>query len=361
MSHTSPWNNATEIPAVTIGLDLGDRTSRIYEVGATGERLTEASVRTTPAALAKYFSKRSSCRVVLEVGTHSPWVSRELARWGHEVVVANPSALYGRRRRRQRNDRRDAEFLARQGRADVKLLHPIRHRSAAAQADLALLRARDQLVQTRTGLINHVRGAVKAIGARLTRCSAEVFPRRVRAEVPEALRPALTPLLEVIAELSQRIAGYDRQLGAAIRDRHPVATRLQQPAGVGPLTALAYVLLVEDPHRFPTSRDVGAYFGLVPRLDESSDSKPQLRISKAGDALGRRLLVSAAQYILGPFGPPCDLRRYGAALAARGGKNAKKRAVVAVARKLAVLLHRLWVSETAYDPDYLATRQSRAA
>jgi transposase len=361
MSQMSRRNDATEIPAVTIGLDLGDRTSRVYEVSAAGERLREATVPTTPAALATYFGQRSPCRVVLEVGTHSPWVSRALARWGHEVVVANPSAVYGRRRRRHRNDRLDAEFLARQGRADVTLLHPIRHRSAAAQEDLALLRARDQLVQTRTGLINHVRGAVKAVGARLTRCSAEAFPRRVRAEVPAALQPALTPLLEVIGELSQRIAGYDRQLVAAIRDRHPVATRLQQPAGVGPLTALAYVLLVEDPHRFPTSRDVGAYFGLVPRLDESSDSRPQLRISKAGDALGRRLLVSAAHYILGPFGPPCDLRRYGEALAARGGKNAKKRAVVAVARKLAVLLHRLWVSETAYNPDYLATRPRRAA
>jgi len=356
MSHTSHQNYATGIPAVTIGLDLGDRTSRVYEVTATGERRTEASVATTPQALAKYFGNRSACRVVLEVGTHSPWVSRELARWGHEVVVANPSAVYGKKRRRQRNDRLDAEYLARQGRADVQLLHPIRHRSAAAQEDLALVRARDQLVHTRSGLINHVRGAVKSLGGRLSRCSAEAFPRHVRDEVPTALRAALTPLLEVIAEVSRRIADYDRQLAQAIRARHPVAARLQQPAGVGPLTALAFVLLVEDPHRFRQSRDVGAYFGLVPRLDDSSDSTPQLRISKAGDKLGRRLLVSAAHYILGPFGPPCDLRRHGEAIAHRGGKNAKKRAVVAVARKLAVVLHRLWVSERAYDPEYQANR-----
>lgn len=356
MSHMSQQNYATEIPAVTIGLDLGDRTSRVYELSATGERLAEASVATTPKALAKYFGSRPACRVVLEVGTHSPWVSRELARWGHEVVVANPSAVYGKRRRRKRNDRLDAEYLARQGRADVQLLHPIRHRSAAAQEDLALLRARDQLVQTRTGLINHVRGAVKSLGGRLSRCAAEAFPRQVRDEVPAALHAVLMPMLDVIAEVSRRIAAYDRQLAQAIRTRHPVAARLQQPAGVGPLTALAYVLLVEDPHRFRKSRDVGAYFGLVPRLDDSSDSTPQLRISKAGDELGRRLLVSAAQYILGPFGPPCDLRRYGEAIAQRGGKNAKKRAVVAVARKLAVLLHHLWVSEVPYDPEYRAHR-----
>jgi transposase len=336
-------------------LDLGDRTSRVYEVSAAGARLQEASVATTPQALATYFGPRPRCRVVLEVGTHSPWVARELAGWGHEVVVANPSAVYGPRRRRKRNDRLDAEFLARQGRADVQLLHPIRHRSAAAQADLALLRARDQLVATRTGLINHVRGAVKSLGGRLSRCSAEAFPRQVRDDVPAALRAALTPLLDVISAVSKQIASYDRQLARAIRERHPVAARLQQPAGVGPLTALAFVLLVEDPHRFRKSRDVGAYFGLVPRLDDSSDSTPQLRISKAGDELGRRLLVSAAQYILGPFGPPCDLRRYGEAIAQRGGKNAKKRAVVAVARKLAVLLHRLWVSDVPYAPEYRGT------
>ena len=99
------------------------------------------------------------------------------------------------------------------------------------------------------------------------------------------------------------------------------------------------------------SRDVGAYFGLVPRLDERSTAHPQLRISKAGDGRGRRLLVSAAHDILGPFGPACDLRRPGEALCARGGAKAKKRAVVAVARKLAVLLHRLWVSDRPSDPD----------
>lgn len=357
MSHASQHHDATGIPAVTIGLDLGDRTSYYYAVNAAGERLKEATVATTPPALTKCFRAWPPCRVVLEVGTHSPWVARTLTELGHEVIVANPSAVYGKRRRRKRNDRLDAEYLARQGRADVRLLHPIRHRSAAAQEDLALVRARDQLVETRTGLISHVRGAVKSFGARLPKCSAEVFARRAGREVP----PALAPVLAVIGELTQRIATYDRQIAAAIRERHPVATRLQQPAGVGPLTALTYVLLIEDPQRFARSRDVGAYFGLVPRLDESSSTSPQLRISKAGDALGRRLLVSAAQYILGPFGPPCDLRRYGAAMAGRGGQNAKKRAVIAVARKLAVLLHHLWVSDTAYDPDYGIHRRPVAA
>jgi transposase len=341
-----------QLPAnLTVGLDLGDTRSRVYAIDAQGTRMSEATIATTRLGLTRYFGQGTGWCVVLEVGTHSPWVSRELVALGHDVVVANPSAVYGTRRRR-RNDRLDAEFLARQGRADRQLLHPIQHRTGQAQEHLEMIRARDQIVQTRTKLVNHVRGAVKAVGGRIRSCSAAAFAKRAAADLPDALRPALLPLLEVIADLTRRIATFDNQLQALIRAHYPVAEQLQQPAGVGPLTSLAYVLLVEDPTRFRKSRDVGPYFGLVPRLDESSASQPQLRITKAGDALGRRLLVSAAQYILGPFGPACDLRRYGEAIAHRGGKNAKKRAVVAVARKLAVLLHRLWISGAAYDPDY---------
>ena len=354
MSHTAI---AAAIPNVTIGLDLGDRTSRTYEVRATGECVREATVSTTVAGLTRSFEHRPRARVVLEVGTHSPWVSRLLEQLGHEVIVANPSAMFVGRPRRRRNDRLDARFLARQGRTDVELLYPLKHRSADAQRDLEYLRARDQLVAVRSKLINHVRGTVKSSGARLPQCSAEAFAKRAARDLPPALAPALLPIVEVIADLTRRIAHAEGQLAALIHERHPVAQRLQQPAGVGPITALAFVLLVEDPTRFRKSRDVGAYFGLVPRLDDSGDATPQLRISKAGDEFGRRLLVSAAHYILGPFGPECDLRRYGSAIAQRGGKNAKKRAVVAVARKLAVLLHQLWVSGTAYDPDYQLKRR----
>ena len=347
-----------QLPKVTIGLDVGDKTSRTYEVTASGECEREAVVITTVAGITHYFANRERCRVVLEVGTHSPWISRLLEQLGHEGIVANPSAMFAGAPRRRRNDRLDARFLARQGRADVELLSPIRHRSAEAHRDLESLRARDQLVAVRSKLINHVRGTVKSWGARLSRCSSEAFAQRAASEVPAALAPALTPLLEMIASLTQRIREAETQLAALTRERHPVAVQLQQPAGVGPLTALAFVLLIEDPRRFQKSRDVGPYFGLVPRLDESGDSSPQLRISKAGDEFGRRLLVSAAQYILGPFGPACDLRRYGTAIAQRGGKNAKKRAVVAVARKLAVLLHHLWVSGAPYDPDYQLKRRA---
>lgn len=343
--------NIALFPKITVGLDLGDRKSVTCEVNAGGQVSRRAEIVTSSDGMRDYFLGRARCRVVMEAGTHSPWVSRELSELGHEVIVGNPAEMYGSRRRRKRNDRMDADFLARQGRADVKLLHPITHRSKEAQVHLELVRGRDQLVRARTKLVNHVRGAVKSLGGRLGRCSSEAFPDRARTQIPSELQAGLEPLLEVIGELTKRIRHCDKQLETIIEQQYPPAQHLQQIKGVGPLTALAFVLLVEDAKRFKRSRDVGAYFGLVPRLDESSDSKPQLRITKAGDELGRRLLVSAAQYILGPFGPECDLRRHGEAIAQRGGKNAKRRAAVAVARKLAVLMHRLWVSNTTYEPD----------
>lgn len=346
-------------PKITIGVDLGDRKSLVCEVDEGAEVVRESAIQTTRAGVEAYFAGRERCRVVLEAGTHSPWMSRQIRELGHEVVVANPTEVYKKRRRRKkRNDRTDSRFLARQGRSDVTLLYPIQHRSAKAQEQLELIRARDQVVRARTRLVNHVRGAVKSLGGRIGKCSAEAFAGRARREMPAELRVASEPLLEVIADLSRRIQGMDRQI-ERIAEEYPAALHLQQVNGVGALTATAYVLLVEDPTRFKHSRDVGAYFGLVPRLDESSDSSPQLGITKAGDELGRRLLVSAARYILGPFGPECDLRRHGQAIAARGGKNASKRAAVAVARRLSVLLHQLWVSGVTYEPDYVLKRKAK--
>jgi transposase len=348
---------AALFPKVTVGLDLGDRTSHTYEVDASGSCLAQGTLATTRHGLRRYFAERHPCRVILEASTHSAWVARELRALGHEPVVANPAKMFGGPRRRRRNDALDAEFLARQGRADVRLLYPVAHRSALAQQHLTVLRSRDQLVRTRSQLITHVRGAVKTTGVRLRACSAEAFVHKTAADLPSDLAPALQPVLHIITELTEQIRAADRQIAKLIHDQYPVANQLQQPKGVGPLTALAFVLLIEDAARFPHSRSVGAYFGLVPKLDDSSTSRPQLRITKSGDELGRRLLVSAGHYILGPFGPDCDLRRHGEAIAHRGGKNARKRAVVAVARKLAVLLHRLWITGQPYDPNHNLRRR----
>jgi transposase len=277
-------------------------------------------------------------------------VSRQLAGYGHAVLVANARKLRAIYASGRKSDRVDARTLARVGRLDPVLLAPIRHRGPQAQADRALLLARDVLVRTRTQLVNHVRGAVKAVGGRVPACSAPAFGARSAAHVPEEVRPALTPVVQQLAALTAEIRAYDRAVEQLAATRYPETARLRQVPGVGALTALCFVLTLEDPARFATSRAVGAYVGLCPRQHDSGAQHPQLPITKGGDALLRRLLVGAAHYILGPFGPDCRLRVWGLALASRGGRNAKKRAIVAVARKLATLLHRLWVSEAAYDP-----------
>ena len=335
---------------ITLGLDLGDRTSRYAVLAADAQLVAEGSVATTREALHECFRALPTARVVLEVGTHSPWVSRLIAAWGPEVIVANPRRVRLIRAAGRKNDRIDAVTLARLGRADPGLLSPIRHRGETAQADLAQLRARDALVRTRTLLLNHVQGTVKAMGYRVPPATARTFARRARPALPPSLQPALTGVLDTIASLTDQIAAADRSLAILARTRYPETSRLRQIPGVGPITALCFVLPLEDPTRFAESRSVGAYLGLCPRESQSGDRSPQLRITKAGDPMLRRLLVTAAHYILGPFGPDTDLRRWGLSLAERGGQNAKKRAVVAVARKLATLLHHFWVTDVVYQP-----------
>jgi transposase len=289
-------------------------------------------------------------RVAIEAGTHSPWASRVLEECGHEVLVANPRRTRLIYTNKRKTDEIDAESLARLARLDPKLLYPLKHRGEDSQAHLALIRSRQALVECRTQLVNHVRGAVKSFGARLPKCPARSFHKRASEHIPEALRPALGPVLEQIGSLTEHIREYDRQLEAVSKERYPETHLLRQDEGVGPLTALTFVLTLEDPHRFEKSRSVGAYLGLVPATAQSGDRDPQKHISKEGDQMLRKLLVGSAHYILGPFGSDSDLRRHGAKIASRGGKNAKKRAVVAVARKLCVLLHRLWVSGEIYKP-----------
>ncbi len=260
------------------------------------------------------------------------------------------------RPRAQKTDRIDAEKLARLARLDPKLLAPIEHRGESSQAHLALIRSREALVRTRARLINHARFVVKPFGHRLPKCSAQGFHKKVAGGIPEFLEPSLGPILETIGELTARIREYDRKLTALAEELYPEAKLLEQVQGVGPLTALAFVLVVEDPTRFANGRAVGAYAGLVPGKDQSGDNDPQRRISRHGNELLRRLLVGCAHYILGPFEQDSDLRRHREKIAQRGGKNARKRAIVAVARKLAVLLHRLWVSGEVYDPLYNTRR-----
>jgi transposase len=347
-----------EQPKMTAGLDLGDRYSYLCLIDTlSGEVVEEGRLRTNPEAIRRRFASEPSLRIAIETGTHSPWVSRLLEECGHEILVANARKLRLIYANKRKTDEVDAENLARLARLDPKLLYPLKHRGEEGQAHMAMIRSRQALVGCRTQLVNHVRGAVKSFGARLPKCPARSFHNKAPEHIPEALLPALGPILEQIGSLTERIREYERQLEAISKEHYPETDLLRQVEGIGPLTALAFVLTLEDPYRFERSRSVGAYLGLVPATDRSGERDPQKRISKEGDEMLRRLLVGSAHYILGPFGSDSDLRRHGEKIASRGGKNAKKRAAVAVARKLSVLLHRLWISGEAYDPLYNAHRR----
>ncbi len=351
----------TKTRELTIGLDLGDKHTTGCVLDDSGEVVETFRVRTTRPGLERKLGSFSPSRVVLEVGTHSPWISRLVSEVGHEAIVANPRRVRLIAENDSKSDAVDAELLARLGRIDPGLLKPIVHRGERAQHDRILLLARDGLVRARTQLVNQVRGFAKSLGVRLPASSTEAFPKRVRATVAEDFFPGLATMLKMIQGLTDEIRRMDRSVETLCRESYPETKGLRQVKGVGPITSLGCVLTLEDPGRFPKSRSVGAYLGLRPRQRESGEQRPQLRITKAGDAMLRRLLVSSAHYILGPFGPDTDLRRFGLRLAERGGKTAKKRAVVAVARRLAVLLHRLWVTGEIYQPLGYDAARAKAA
>src|SRR5271163_3287280 len=336
-------------PEQVVGLDVGDRYSRYCLLSSTGEMMEEGRIQTTTAAMEKHFGSERRMRIALEAGTHSPWVSRLLKSYRHQVIVANPRKIPTLTKSESKNDRNDAEQLARMAAFDPKLLHPIEHRSPERQQDLNLIHTRSVLVRARTMLINSARGLVKSAGQRLPACSSAAFPEKVPAAVPPALKAACTPLLQQIAQINQTIAAMDKQIDQ-LDKKYPEITILRTAPGVGPVVAACYVLTLDSPETMETNRQAGAYLGLRPRQQQSGDSNPQCGITKTGNIYLRSLLVQAAQYILGRFGPDSELRRWGLKLAASGGKRGKKRAVVAVARKLAVVLLSMWRNRKKFVP-----------
>jgi transposase len=333
----------------TIGLDLGDRRHHVCVLNAAGYIVTEEVIANARESLLVLCARFPRATIVMETGTHSPRVSRFLEAQGHRVFVANARKLRAISESHTKSDVEDARLLARLGRADPVLLGPIRHRSEQGQRALVRLKVREALVRARVNAMNSVRFLLKSLGLVVPSGSkAMTFTRRLRPMLDEATGRLVEPLLTMVDTLNAKIAELDDELEAFGRERYPVTERLRQVDGVGPLTALAYVLTIEDPKRFAHTRDVGAYLGLVPKRDQSGESNQQLSISKAGNRQLRCLLVNCAHYILGPFGPPSRLREAGQRIAARGGKSAKKRAVIAVARKLAVTLLALWKSGADY-------------
>src|SRR5262249_32407374 len=347
---------------LTMGVDLGDRWSFYCVLDESGKVILEEKLATTPEAMKQTFARIGRSRIALETGTHSPWVSRLLTQLGHEVIVAHAQKVDLITKSTRKDDRHDANTLARLARIDPELLGPVRHRSAKAQIHLTVIRARAELVSTPTPLVNSARGLTKSFGERLPKCGSQQISRELGVGLSTELREVVEPLFREVESLNERIKEYDRRIEKIAKETYPETELLKQVKGVGELIALTYVLTIEDPHRFPKSREVGCFLGLRPGRRNSGESEPQMHISKQGDEYLRTLLVQGAHYILGPFGEDSDLRRWGQRLAGRGGgKNAKKRGVVAVARKLSVLLHRLWVSGEVYEPLRNSQKVIRAA
>ena len=337
---------------LTIGVDLGDVWSHYCTLNQDGQVVDRGRFRTTPKAIHKWFTDVPHARVAMETGTHSIWISEQLQELGHEVIVANVRELRAISHSDRKSDQVDAEKLARYARLDPEILRPIAHRTVEQQEDLTLIRARDLLVRLRTAAVNAVRGLTKSCGYRMPASSTRCFAKRSLAVMPPGLQQALGPVLQQIAEMTLKIKQYDRQIQLLTQTEYPEAQALLKVQGVGHITALTFVLTLGNKERFERSRDVGCYLGLRPRRSQSGERDPQLGITKAGNVYLRSLLIECANHILRPQGRDSALRGWGLSLAARGGKQAKNKAIVAVARKLAVLLHRIWVTQELYVPFY---------
>jgi len=346
---------------IVTGIDLGDQMSVYHQIDRDGNFVESGSVRTTREGLKKQFGGEPRMRIVIEVGTHSAWVSQLLSELGHEVIVANPRAVPLISDSSRKNDSADAELLARLGRVDPKLLSPITHRGPEARQHLLLIRARAGIVEARTKLVNEVRGLAKSMGERIPSFDADQMTIEKLTALPEPVRQPLAMLAASCAALTGQIKECDKQIEQIAAQQYPEVRYLTQISGVGTLIALTFILTIDDPNRFAKSRDVGCYIGLRPKQSESGESKPQLGISKEGDAYLRKMLVQAAHCVMSQRGPETDLKRWGTKLASRGGGNGKKRALVAVARKLGILMHRLWVDQAVYEPNRHSQPVAKAA
>ena len=302
------FSKELEMPKLTMGMDVGDKKCHYSMIDRKGRLVEEGEVPNQREVLKKFFGDYPQLRLVIETGAHARWIEAVAMEAGHEVFVANARRVRLISHNARKGDRVDSQILARLGRLDPELLFPVRHRSQERQADLALLNARDELVESRTKLINHVRGRVKSFGEKLPKCSAETFHRRVQGLLLVSLKLSLEPLLKTIEVFTAQIRAFDRQMEELCK-KYPETQRVRQVKGVRPLVALGFVLTLEDAGRFARSREVGSYLGLVPKRDQSGKADPELRISKAGDPFLRKLLINGAHYIVGPFGVDTDLRR----------------------------------------------------
>jgi transposase len=336
---------------VAAAIDLGDKRSEVCILDDAGEILLRRRIPTSCVALEKLFGGLPPLRIALETGGQTNWVRRRLEAMGHEALVANAKRLKLIWDTHSKDDRRDALFLATIALRWPELLHAVKPRSLESEQNRAMLSSRECLVEGRVKLMNNVRGVLKSLGVRLPKPGSEAFVKRALEKIPAALHEQLEPMLQVIQQMTAQIEVYDKQVHTLCHERYREQTkRLLSVRGVGPLTALTFVLELDgDVGRLSNSRAAGAVVGLRPSRKESGESKPELGITKTGNRMLRRYLVQCAHYVLGRHGLDCALKRWGRKLAGTS-KRGKKRAAVAVARKLAVLLHTLWRKDEDFDP-----------
>lgn len=334
--------------SIFAGLDVSDKTTHVCVVDADGVVLKRDVVASDPDVLAKWLDKHCSglARVVLETGPLSTFLYHGLTE--RSIPVECICARHAKgvlAARVNKSDVHDAEGLAQLARTGwFKRVHM---KASATHIDRAALRIRAQLITTRVAMGNQLRGLLKLFGLRLG-AARTPGKRRERLIALYQQRPDLEPLFAPLVTSMEIIEEQLRASNRLLESRATedvVCSRLMTVPGVGPITALTFTASVEDPHRFARSEDVGAYAGLVPRRSQSGERDVSGNISKAGDPMLRRSLYEAANIMLCRVQRPFALQQWGQRIAESKGN---KRARIAVARKLAVLLHSLWVNETEF-------------
>lgn len=347
---------STKTQKVYVGFDVSEK--KIATFAICGEKTSKDNpeISNDPEAIKQFlkiFPDPKNVCVVMETGTHSLWMSELIRKLGFEVIVAHArdlALIYGTDKK---NDKLDAEKLARLAQADKKLLHPVEHMTMERRTDLMVVKSRDLVVRQRVQTINAIRGFLRSCGCKMIEAGYTADSiKKCCSALPAEVKPAIIPLLQHICYCDRIIKDYDRQIRKLCQKYHETDI-LRQIPGVGELTALAFVLIIGNPRRFKNAQRLCAYLGLVPKQDQSGDTDKQLGITKQGNKLGRRLLIQASHYIMGPFGKDCKLRSFGLRIQSRGGNSAKMKSFVAVARKLVTVMFALWMNPgVPYDPNF---------
>ena len=330
----------------TIGADVSDRTTKICVMTKAdgGERriVVETTCATTETGFEEAFSKFDrSWPVVFETGTHCRWMDRLFRKMGFRTIIGNPGKIPSITKSNTKNDRNDARELARLALADPAMLHPVFLRGETFQQMLRFHHARNMLISQRTQTINQIRGFAKSMGHRIERTSTERFHELGKAEWPEELEECAWPLMGSLKTINLKIKAYDKLI-ARLAERpefKAMVERVRAVYGVGIIGSTVFIAAIGGrPDRFGHARDVGAYLGMTPKQDKSGDDDKQLHITHAGTEIVRTALVECAGIVMMSNAKDTDLKLKGLRIAMRGGKIARRKAKVAVARGLAVAM-----------------------